>query len=173
MTYCLVKVSETDSDEQQRLIAIYGLEATGLYAYMVVSAVSLALSFCVASGILHMILLHLYLLVQGLTTYEYILQLRERHLAKVGDANKYENQYEPYIYPPNDDSVETSIAQLNQPRIHGFSFARHFNALTSTVQEGSPRTLMRENSVIQEEEEVEDDSLTKGMHLAGTYGHSQ
>jgi palmitoyltransferase len=71
--YCLVQVASDGSQEQQRLVKAFGIGRSGIDAYRAISAVNITIGSLVALAVLHLIVLHLFLRAQGLTTYEYIL----------------------------------------------------------------------------------------------------
>jgi hypothetical protein len=122
--YCLVQVISDGSHEQQRLIKAFGIGRSGIDAFKAISAVSIAISSLVAIAVLHLIALHLFLNARGLTTYEYILQIRERQMAKVADSStRYENSYEPYVNKQQSDDFSHETTSM-QPRLHGFSLIR-------------------------------------------------
>lgn len=166
MSLCLVRVTDNDSQERANLATVYDVKDDGIKAYYAVVAVSLGIGCLVVVADIHLIVLHLYLKCRGLTTYEYILKIRERQLAKVADSSKYENAYEPYLMQnPPDDSADSSQVTLKQPRVHGYRLARHLTSVTSAYHEGAPQPLNEHLPSAIEEESGEDTPIIRVMSV--------
>eukprot|EP00359_Climacostomum_virens_P008995 CAMPEP_0204911458 /NCGR_PEP_ID=MMETSP1397-20131031/9804_1 /ASSEMBLY_ACC=CAM_ASM_000891 /TAXON_ID=49980 /ORGANISM="Climacostomum Climacostomum virens, Strain Stock W-24" /LENGTH=188 /DNA_ID=CAMNT_0052082019 /DNA_START=499 /DNA_END=1066 /DNA_ORIENTATION=+ len=152
------KVSDTSSAENDRLKEVYEINDSGVQAYIAVSTISLCISVLIAVADLHLIGLHLFLRCKGMTTYEYILRLREKQLAKEADLSKYENAYEPYVLQNQkgeDASMDTSLATLKPQRKHGYKLARNLTTVVPALQETGFAPINMQEAI--EEEDIEED----------------